>query len=302
MFFLRIIYCIALILLFSITVLWGQNASKKRLKESDINIEKLFIEATREKILGNTDEAIALYLEILKKDQENAAVNYELARIYKSQKQFDKAIINAQEAVVLDQFNVYYNKLYANLLEQEANYMKASDLYELLVKEYPDSEKLYFEWASLLSRNNQDEKAIKVYNSLEKRMGISAVVTMRKYKLYLALNKDKKAAMELEKLIHQFPQECDYIIRLANFYAKRKEMDKAKEWYQKALNVDPNNAPANLAMVEFYMQTGDTTRYLQALNSVFESSNYSIKSKLNAFKPLVERLLKDELIKHKESI
>ncbi len=77
-------FCFFIILIFSIQLgVSAQSSKKVRPKESDVLLEKLFIEANREKILGNTDEAIQRYLEVLQKDNNNAAANYELARLYK---------------------------------------------------------------------------------------------------------------------------------------------------------------------------------------------------------------------------
>ena len=43
------------------------------------------------------------------------------------------------------------------------------------------------------------DQAIKVYNNLEKRTGIKETISMRKYKLYMRLGKEKKASQEIEE-------------------------------------------------------------------------------------------------------
>jgi len=114
--------------------------------------------------------------------------------------------------------------------------------------------------------------------------------------------KAKKASQELEKLINEFPQEAEYKIRLANFHASNKQMDKAKEWYQKALDIDPSNPTANVAMVEFFLQSGDTTRYLNALVSIFENPQQNINSKLKTLEPLVKGLIRNKYTNHEKAI
>lgn len=262
--------------------------NKKRPKESTILLEKVFIEANREKLLGNVEEAIQRYWEVLQKDNTNAPSNYELARLYQKQKDWSKAALRAARAVELDENNLAYNKLYAKLLEREGNYKKAADLYAHLSDAYPSDEALYTEWAYYLTKSGKPDQAIKVYNALEKRVGVREGISMRKYKLYMKLGKVKKASQEIEQLIEAFPSEPEYIIRLANFYASTEEIERSKALYKQALVLDPNNPTANMAMVEFFMQSGDTTRYLNALLNTFDNPNQDLLTKVETLKRLVE--------------
>lgn len=281
----------------------AQSSKKARPKESDVLLEKLFIEANREKILGNTDEAIQRYLEVLQKDNNNAAANYELARLYKREELLDKAILRIEKAVTLDEYNLIYNKLYTSLLEKQGNFKKASDLYANLCDKYPNQERLYFEWAHYLSKSGKADQAIKVYNSLEKRIGVKEMISMRKYKLYIKAGKTKKASQEIEKLIEAYPKTVEYTIRLANFYTSTQDLDKAKALYQKALNIDPTNSTANMAMVEFYLQSGDTVRYLNTLMNTFESPHQDLTTKILTLKSLVDGLTKEKISpKHQSAI
>ncbi|MGH1335636.1 MAG: tetratricopeptide repeat protein [Aureispira sp.] len=260
---------------------------KKRPKESTILLEKIFIEANREKLLGNIEEAIQRYWEVLQKDNTNAASNYELARLYQKQEDWSKASLRAARAVELQPKDLIYNKLYAKLLEREGNYKKAAELYANLSNAYPAKKELYTEWAYYLTKSGKADQAIKVYNSLEKRVGIREGTSMRKYKLYMKMGKDKKASQEIEQLIEAYPKEPEYIIRLANFYASMGDLDRSKSLYKQALTLDPNNPTANMAMVEFFLQSGDTTRYLNALINTFDNPNQELLTKVETLKRLV---------------
>ena len=281
---------------------WAQTEKKVRPKESDVLLEKLFIEATREKILQNYDEAIRKYLEVLQKDNNNSTANYELARLYERQKQLDKAVMRAERAVEIEPDNLLYNELLAQILEKSGNYKRAAELFEYLSGKYPDKYYLYYEWAYYLTKNKKEDLAIKVYNSLEKRTGIKEPISMRKYKLYMRLNKAKKAGQELEKLIKEYPDEPEFMLRLANFYAVTKQFEKAKEWYTKTLDLDPNNPTANVAMVEYFLQNGDTAKYLNALAPIFEDPKQDIAAKLKTIQPLASGLAEGQYLPYKESI
>ncbi len=268
----------------------AQAQPTKRPKESTILLEKLFIEANREKLLGNVEEAIQRYWEVLQKDNTNAASNFELARLYQKQEDWSKAALRAERAAELEPKNLSYNQLYAKLLEREGNYKKAADLYANLSDEYPSNEDLYNEWAYYLTKSGKADQAIKVYNVLEKRTGVKEGISMRKYTLYMKMGKNKKASQEIELLIAAYPKEPEYIIRLANFYTSTGELERSKALYQQALALDPNNPTANMAMVEFFLQGGDTTRYLNALLNTFDNPNQELLTKIETMKRLVRGL------------
>lgn len=275
---------------------------KPRPKESDILLEQLFIDANREKILGNIDEAIKLYLEVIQKDDKNAAANFEVARLYKRQDDYAKANEYAAKAVEIEPYNLLYNELYATLLEKESNYKRAVEIYTLLNNHYPDNEQLYYDLAYFLTKYDKADQAIKVYNALEKRIGIKETISMRKYKLYMATAKDKKAIQELERLSEAFPQEAEYIIRIANFYTSTQQLEEAKKYYQKALDLDPSNPTANIAMIEFFLQSGDTTRYLNALLTTFGDNNQDVETKIKVLHPLVNAVLQNKMQAHEKAI
>ena len=56
--------------------------SQKTYTEEEVNTEKIFIEASREKILVIYETSVVLYTEVLKLEKYNHAAAYELARIY----------------------------------------------------------------------------------------------------------------------------------------------------------------------------------------------------------------------------
>jgi len=273
-----------------------------RPSEKEILLEKLFIEATKEKLLNNNEEAIRKYLEVLQEDITNATANYELSRLYEKQKNLEKAVLRAEKSTELEADNLLFNKQYAHVLELTGNYKKAAELYAQLTKTYPDKQYLYYEWAFYLTKDNKADQAIKVFNALEKRNGIEEATSMRKYKLYRQIGKDKKAKKELEKLIKAYPKVAEYQLRMANYYAANQEFGKAQDWYMRTLKIDPNNPTANVAMVEYFLQNGDTAKYLKALSPIFEDPNQSIDAKVSTLQPLVAGYLEGRFDKYIKAI
>jgi tetratricopeptide (TPR) repeat protein len=285
-----------LIFLFALSmqVLHAQKPVDTRPQEKEVMLEKLFIEATREKILGNRDDAIGKYLEVLQKDPKNHMAAYELATLYKALDKFDKAFEYSGAAVELDKKSILYTDFFVSLLEKKGEYVQSAGLYAKLIEIYPDNQRLYYSAAYLWHKADDKEQALKVYNALEKRIGINPDLFASKYKLYINMGKDKKALQELQALIDKYPKEAAYPLQMAEYYKKNNKTDEARKYFEKALQVEPGNTLANIAMADIFLQERDTIRYLNALIAVFDDPQQSPEAKLKALEPLADAVLKQK--------
>lgn len=282
--------------------LLAQIDKDKRPEEKEVLLEKLFIDAMREKILGNYEAAIARYQEVVQKDQENHVANYQLADLYKDLEQFDKSMVRAARALELDEKNITYTDFYAELLAKMGRYKESAELYENLSEFYPKKEYVYYEWAYYLVKANQKKQAIKVYDNLEKELGMRPKISIEKYKLYASMQKTKKAVKELESLIEAFPEEVEYLVILADFYKRIEKGSDAQRYYEKALKIDPHHPQANIAMAEVFRQEGDTMRYINALQAVFEDPQQPPLAKTRVLEPLAQQAIQENNNKRREKV
>lgn len=265
----------------------------KTVSQTELNIDKLFIEASREKILGNRPDAIMLFQEVLKEDKNNDAAMYELARLFVYEKQHKKALEYMTKAYKIDPSNFYYGILYCDLLDKQGKVVEATIVYEELIKRYPAKQDLYYELAYLLIKSNKPEEALKVYNSLESKYGIQEDISLRKHKVYIFMKKENKAIAELEALIGTAPYNTNYYMHLADYYESINKKEESKKIYEKILTIDPNNAKAKIAFSQqMKNQNGDETSYLKSLIGVVENPNSSLNDKINALNPYRENIKK----------
>ncbi len=273
----------------------AQKQPESRKTENMLLQEKLFIDAMREKIIGDEAEAISLLNELVKKDtdKKNAAAHYQLAKIYINQKNgLEDALREAEIAAKMDEKIFDYQLFYANLLETKGEYKPAIKIYEQLTKIYPDKVDLYIQWAFLLTKMDENNSALKVYNKLQLQIGIQPELSLRKYQLHLAMNKPKLAEEELLQLSQTFPNDIAFLLKLADFYQNQKRGDNAQKIYTQVLQLDPNQPEANLKMVDFLRTQGDEKAYLNALLLVFENPQQTAENKVQTLAPLLEKALK----------
>jgi tetratricopeptide (TPR) repeat protein len=280
----------------------AQKPTDDRPSEQEIMLEKLFIEATREKILGKKQDALTRFQEVLQKDPKNHMASYEIAVLSNELNQFQQAYAHAENAVNLDKKSVLYVDFFSKLLDKKGEQSKAAALYAKLIELYPDDKSLYFKCADTWANAGDNESAIKVYSNLEKRVGLNPEIFGYKYRLYLESGKEKKGIQELQQLIEKFPNESAYVLLLANYYKKNGKTEEASKYYDKVLKNDPTNASANIEMLDIFRVNGDTSRYLSALKSLFEDNRQSTNSKLNALNPLLNDVLASKAQKYSDQI
>ena len=229
----------------------------------------LFYNASKEKILGNLDNAASIFSEVIRRDPSNAAAMYELANIYTAQKKYADALFFAKSAYTIDHKNSWYVLTYSDILQKNKKFNEAADVLSKLVQDYPDHPDYYFEWASALIFAERPAEAIKVLDKLESQIGISKDVSMQKARLYQRMNKNDKAVEELKKLIAYDPTDSQSYGMLAEVYQAMGEKEKALETYNKILEIDPNNPYIHLSLADFYRSNGEKEKSVEELKKGF---------------------------------
>jgi len=262
----------------------------KTVPEKEVNVQKIFIDATKDKLLGKYEEAIVLYKEVLKLDKDNHAAAYEMARLYEVLDKDEKALTSIKMATALEPNNDWYKMLLSDLYHKNNKNKEAAEIYEQLATANPTSEFFYSKWAYYLISAKEIDKGIKVYNDYEKKFGVTEEVVRKKHALYLGQGNPKKAEAELKKLIKRFPRAVEYHHLLAGFYTQTGQDDKALETYNTILELDPENAKAKIAIAGNNKSGNNDIMYLTSLIPVFEKQDVDIDLKIKELFPYINKV------------
>jgi len=250
------------------------------LEEKTVNTG-IFIEAKKELILGNYETAESLFLFCLKKDPSNSAAMYELAKIYRLMKNYNKALMFAKKAVEIDAQNIWYQQLYGNILQNTGDYSNAAKVYENLIKDNPDKYDFYFQLADLYIHEKKYNEALKIYNNLENKTGVTEDVSLQKEKIYFFLKKPEKAIKEIDNLIEKFPKETKYLGLKAEIYISENKDENAFEIYNKILLMEPNNPFVHLSLADYYQNKGDNEKSFEEIKLAFLNPELNIDKKIS---------------------
>jgi len=269
----------------------GQKAKKQLSEEDQINLKYLFVNANKEKILGNMDKAGELFAQCIRIDGSCHAAMYELALIYADQKKINDALFFARSANQVDPANTWYRLFLAELLMASKKSAEGEAVYAGLHKEYPHNVDYAFKYASALLYNGKIIETIKVYDKVEEEIGINADLTIEKERLWLRLGKVDKAAAEIERLIAKEPHEIKNYSLLVELYQVNEMPDKALETIQRMQKVDSTSPYVYLALAEYYRSTNDKEKSFEQLKLAFASQELEQELKvkiISSYMPVVQ--------------
>ena len=278
----------------------NKHNTRSNTSKTEFDYKISFLNALKEKSIGNTDAAIMGFSTCVKIDGQNPSAMYELALIYYNLNKYTDALFFIKGAYQLDNQNVWYKKLLAKLYSINNQYSKAIPLYKSLINENPYSEENYFDLSNVYLLDGQLKKAIEVYDLKENYFGHEPQLTQQKYKIYLELRDRKGAKKELEKWIKNDINNIEPLNLLAELYLLEGDHDQVIKTLEKALMLSPNSGKINLTLFSLYFNKGLIKQSINALKKSFETRDLGIESKIRVlikyfFIPNPDPLLYDEL-------
>lgn len=283
----RIFY---LVLLLALAFLRPGTAQENRISEEQLDLDQLFMEANKQKMIGNDDKAKAAFRDILDKFPDNPAAAYELSRLLLQQDSTEKAIALGEVAVREEPDNKWYKIFLAKAYEKIGRNEAGADLYDQLIEAEPRNPDYYYQKAFFLVKQQEIKEAIQVYDQLEKEIGPTTEIAKRRHNLYLGLGDFKKAAAEYEDLAERFPNNPEYLLELAAFYEQIDDRKAALETYRRVLEIDPDHPKATLVVAGGSAPKNDELQYINSLKPVFEDPTIRIDLKVGKILPIVQQL------------
>lgn len=268
----------------------GPVALAQTYTEAEVNLEKMLIDASREKFLKNFDKAILILKKAHELVPEDAAVAYELGKLYGETGDNLRAQKMLKIAVESGEGNEWYYKSLLDLYRQTGQYENALSLCEELVQQKPHNKDYYFDLAWYNTVLNKYSKAIKVYDRMEAKFGYSEQIATRKHRLFLVSGDKKKAEKEYLKLVEAYPEETRFRFFLARFYENQGDQAKAMQVYKDVLKIDPENAEATMAIASGQSKNKNDLAYMNALKPVFEKTDLGIDLKVEKLIPIITKV------------
>jgi tetratricopeptide (TPR) repeat protein len=247
----------------------------------------VFTEALKQKFLGNAGDALKYLEQCVKINPKSDAAFYEMAQIalmlsdQKNGKKF------ALKAVSLNEKNLWYLMMVANIFYQGKNMDSAIIYYEKAIKYFPDKENLKINLANIYSERGQYSKAEDIYNYFEKKYGVNESNSLSIIKNLMNSGDFKKAEEKIQGLLLKYPDEVLYNGILAEIYRSSGEKEKAAVVYKKLLEKDPGNPETLLSVSDFLLNEKQYENLFPILNKIILNETISRGEKISLFSRIV---------------
>lgn len=275
----QIILLLLFLLIFPIT-LFSQEKGLILDETTRRKFDYYFYDALNAKAQGKFDEAFDLFQHCHSIDSTNATVLVELGAFYSSLDEKSKALDFFRNAVKYDPKNYYYNMILAGVSKELDLKEDVIDIYNFLLKNYPDKVELYFELANMYGENGELEKAIQSLDTLQKYTGVSDAITLNKFRLYNMMDQKERAFEEIQSIIDKNPDNIRYKLLMGDLYLQDNQTEKALEYYNQAKLIDPDEPSLILSMVNYYERTNNKAASEEEIRKAIVSSKMDVETKL----------------------
>ncbi len=302
-YFIRIvgsIFLLSILSACSVNKKFNKQSGKEITKNKQVEFDYLFLEANRQKMLGNFTSATALFYQCLEINEKSDAVMYEIGGINEILKNYDLALKYSKKAVEINPNNKWYKIQLAQIYIVTNDYNQAIDTYKKLIENNKNDFNLYYNLAALYLKLDKYSEAIETYNVIEKKFGVSEPVSLTKQQLYYKIGKKQKAYEELVKLNKLFPEVPKYYGLLAEMYTDDNNFDEAKIMYEKLFYMDKNNSLGLLSELALYRKSNDYNTFFKKLNIVVFNDDIPLNSKILVFVSILNN--KNEFLNNTESV
>ncbi len=258
-----------------------QSKKNKNLDEAiALDFQDTLVEASKQKMLGNYEDAIALYTKCLGLNANSSAVMYELANLFIKMNDLAGALELMQKAVEKNPRNRWYQERLAELYYEQRQINDAIRTRKVIIDSFPNYKMNYYDLAAIYNSRSNYEKATDVYNQIEKRFGSSEALVLARNRTYFSTGKYEKVEQGLKKLIEAAPGEARYYSLLADFYTAIAKYEKALQAYDKVIELDPDNGYVHLQLANYYRVQKQYDKAFEQLEYTFRSENVEVETKL----------------------
>ena len=252
----------------------------------------VFADGLREFYSQNYSVAAKSFQKVLEQNPKHDAAYYMLYKVAAEQKDYLLASHYLKEAIKLDKKNEWYQIDLAGVYERVGDYAGAVKIWEEICKVKYNNEYYLMSLANNYLQLEKLQEVIKVYDKIENILGKNDEITETKKNIWLYLNDVKNAVREYEKMLEVYPYEIGYYIVAGDIYLSNNMPDKAFPFFQKAMQIDSENAALNLALANYYEVTKKPAESFAATLKAFSCNDLEIEEKLPVLKKYLTNAFK----------
>lgn len=250
-------------------------------------VERDFVEGCTQMMRGNFDEALRLFEKVLEADPDNHPAQYNSARIYLDQKNYEKAIELSQQAVKGQSDNYWYHKFLVRALRAGGDIDRAINAQSDLVVSFPEKSTEKMDLAELYFKSGNASGGLKVLDQLEKEKGISRLISLRKFEVEKERENYEEALESLDELLEIGDTDTGIYQRKYEMLYRLGRFEEGVSTLNAILEQDPDNGFALLYLADYYKKQNQIEKSDEYLFRAFANPLIEWQGKMNIIQQLL---------------
>ncbi len=246
-----------------------------------------FLEAIRQQEMGNFAAAFDLLRHALDINPNAPEVYYEIAGYYIDMQNGKAARYYFEKAAELAPDNPAYLEKLGQFYISQANYEQALAAYERLYANNKTREDVLQILYQLYGSQNNYKKMIEVIERMEMLLGSSEQLSLTKMQIFEQMGDKRKAQAELMRLVQKNPLDLNYRIMLGNWFFQNDKKKEAFKEYQVVLKEEPNNAAAQLSLLDYYRDAKNAKVVEELTQKLLESKKTEKETKMALLRQVI---------------
>lgn len=246
-----------------------------------------FLEAIRQQEMGNFAAAFDLLRHARDINPNAPEVYYEIAGYYIDMQNGKTARYYFEKAAELAPDNPAYLEKLGQFYISQANYEQALAAYERLYANNKTREDVLQILYQLYGSQNNYKKMIEVIERMEMLLGSSEQLSLTKMQIFEQMGDKRKAQAELMRLVQKNPLDLNYRIMLGNWFFQNDKKKEAFKEYQAVLKEDPNNAAAQLSLLDYYRDAKNAKVVEELTQKLLESKKTEKETKMALLRQVI---------------
>ena len=237
---------------------------------------------------GDYAAAKAVLKNVVENDPSNDAALYYMAMIAVYENDTELAETYFQAAAALDSGNFWYRYRLAKLYSLTGRQELAVDMYEKMLKDFPKEKDVYFELVEMYASQQEYQKALDTIDEIEQVIGVTESLAMYRFNILRIMDRHEDAYESLKKYNSRYSS--PYVLStLADYEMSMYNDSTALAYYDEALSLASDYAPALLGKAETYRVTRKYDEYFDILYDYIESQGAPIEAKAEYLMAVLQR-------------
>ena len=253
--------------------------------------DSLYFEALSKMLQDDSREAFRLVSEALDVDSLSAPALFLRSKLYQMQNN-PNSLRDAELAVRLDTANYWYGNTLGQLYLDRGRFDLAIPCYERLQRQNPTKSDPSYTLAELYLRTDSLNLCLQQLDRIEELDGVNPNLTLQKFYILQQQGKSQEAFEAYEKLIQRYPYDISYRIQLGDLQMKNGLVQQAKQTYDNAARIDPDNAYLWISQSNYLSIIGNQAEADTLVRRALFNPNLDIDSKIKILTEYLKTILR----------